>query len=65
MDKFEKMAFSVAEAAMRASVGRDKIYEAIRNRQLEARKSGRRTLITAEALHSYIAGLPPLDLPPR
>jgi excisionase family DNA binding protein len=65
MDNFEKMAFSVEEAAMRSSLGRDKIYEAIRNNELEARKSGRRTLITADALRSYLARLPRLDLPPR
>ena len=65
MDKLEKMAFSVEEAAMRAGVGRDKIYDAIRNKGLEARKWGRRTLITADALHSFLARLPPLDLPPR
>lgn len=65
MCKSEKMAFSIKEAAMRSGLGRDKIYEAIRNKQLEARKSGRRTLITADALRSYLARLPPLNLPPR
>ena len=65
MDKSEKMAFSVEEAAMLASLGRDKIYKAIRDNELEARKSGRRTLITADALRSFLARLPRLDLPPR
>ena len=49
-DKVEKMAFSVDEAAMRASLGRDRIYNAIRDGDLVARKFGRRTLITADAL---------------
>lgn len=65
MCKFKKMAFSIKEAAMCSGLGRDKIYEAIRNKELEARKSGRRTLITADALRSYLDRLPPLDLPPH
>jgi excisionase family DNA binding protein len=61
----EKMAFSVNEAAMRAGLGRDGIYGAIRNGQLEARKAGRRTLITADALRRYLDKLPALQLPPQ
>jgi excisionase family DNA binding protein len=59
-----RMALSVAEAAAEAGVARDKVYEAIREGQLVARKWGRRTLITYEALHRFINGLPPLQLPP-
>src|SRR5262249_43307890 len=45
-----RMAMSVAEAANEANIGRDGIYEAIWEGRLEARKWGRRTLITDEAL---------------
>lgn len=62
-DKIEKMAFSVDEAAMRAGLGRDRIYTAIRDGNLVARKFGRRTLITAEALQQFLDSLPPLRLP--
>ena len=61
-DKIEKMAFSVDEAAMRAGRGRDKLYAAIREGNLVARKFGRRTLITADALQRFLDGLPPLQL---
>jgi excisionase family DNA binding protein len=61
-DKIEKMAFSVDEAAMRAGLGRDKLYAAIREGNLVARKFGRRTLITADALQRFLDGLPPLQL---
>jgi excisionase family DNA binding protein len=44
--------------------GRDGIYEAIREGRLEARKFGRRTLITDEALERFLNSLPPLQLPP-
>jgi excisionase family DNA binding protein len=62
-DKIEKMAFSVDEAAMCAGLGRDKVYAAIRDGNLVARKFGRRTLITADALRRFLDGLPPLRLP--
>jgi excisionase family DNA binding protein len=58
------MAMSVAEAAVEARIGRDGIYDAIRDGRLEARKWGRRTLITYEALQRFLNGLPPLQLPP-
>ena len=60
----EKMAFSVDEAALRAGLGRDRIYGYIRDGRLQARKAGRRTLITADALRNFIDSLPPLKLPP-
>ena len=63
-DRIEKLAFSVDEAAMRAGLGRDKIYEAIRGGLLDARKAGRRTLVTAEALRRYLDGLPAVHLRP-
>jgi len=59
-----RMALSVAEAAVEAGVGRDQVYNAIRDGRLEARKWGRRTLITYVALQRFLNGLPPLRLPP-
>jgi excisionase family DNA binding protein len=59
-----RLAMSVAEAALEAGIGRDGIYQAIRERRLEARKHGRRTIITYEALQAFLSGLPPLQLPP-
>ena len=59
-----RMALSVAEAAVEAGVGRDQVYSAIREGRLEARKWGRRTLITYDALLRFLKGLPPLQLPP-
>lgn len=63
-DEIEKLAFSVEEAAFRIGMGRDGIYDAIRKKRLDARKAGRRTLITADALRRFVEGLPPLQLPP-
>jgi excisionase family DNA binding protein len=62
MSEMEKLAYSVDEAALRANIGRDSIYKAIRNRSLEAKKAGRRTIITAEALRRFLDELPLLQL---
>jgi len=59
-----KLALSVAEAAVEAGVGRDQVYGAIRNGNLVARKWGRRTIIRCVDLDSFLAALPPLQLPP-
>jgi excisionase family DNA binding protein len=57
----EKLAFSVDEAARRADTCRDKIYGAINAGQLRARKNGRRTLILATDLESYLRNLPVIE----
>ena len=58
-----KLGNSVEGAAQRLGVGRDKIYRLIRDQQLEARKIGKRTIITEEALLKCLAQLPTLKLP--
>jgi excisionase family DNA binding protein len=59
-----KLAYTVDEAAFRAGLGRDAIYDAVREGKLEAKKKGRRTLVTADALRRYLENLPALQLPP-
>ena len=63
-DNIEKMAYSIDETADQAGLCRDSIYQAIRDGKLEARKAGRRTLVTAEALRRYLDNLPTLEPPP-
>lgn len=58
-----KLAYSVEEAAFSANLGRDAIYQAIRDGRLEAKKEGRRTIITAVALQRFLHELPCLRLP--
>ena len=58
----DKLAHSVDELAVLAGCGRDKLYQAIREGQLRARKFGRRTLITAEDAHRFLDSLPRLEL---
>jgi excisionase family DNA binding protein len=58
----ERAAYSVAEAAAAAGVGRDQVYAAIRDGALEARKWGRRTIIPADSLTRFLSELPLLNL---
>ena len=58
------VAMNVRQAAAVAGVGHNSIYDAIRAGTLDARKLGRRTLITRDALERFIASLPRLELPP-
>lgn len=57
-----RAAFTIDETVVMTGVGRDLIYEAIKNGRLVARKLGRRTIIPADALENFIAHLPILEL---
>jgi excisionase family DNA binding protein len=56
--ELNREAVSIAEAAAMAGLGRTKIYEAISNGFLRARKCGKRTLILRDDLRSYLSNLP-------
>lgn len=49
---------SVEDARQQLNCGRTKFYELLKSGELEARKIGRRTLITDEALGRFITSLP-------
>lgn len=54
----DKLGYTIAEACNAAGFGRRFCYEAIADGRLDARKLGRRTIITADSLHRYIENLP-------
>jgi excisionase family DNA binding protein len=58
----EVLAHTIADAVKVSGIGRTSLYELIGAGKLEARKAGNRTLIPAESLRTYIAGLPPADI---
>jgi excisionase family DNA binding protein len=58
----DRIAYSVDEVAVRAGIGRDAVYDAIRERRLVARKWGRRTIITDSALRAFLDSLPECTL---
>jgi excisionase family DNA binding protein len=49
---------SIAEACAVAGVGRTKLYAAISDGHLRARKFGKRTLILRDDLREFLASLP-------
>jgi excisionase family DNA binding protein len=53
-----KRAMSVEQAAKAAGVGRTLLFEEIRKGRITARKVGRRTIITTEALDAWLKSLP-------
>jgi excisionase family DNA binding protein len=58
----QKLSYSIAECARHVGCGRDKVYEAIREKRLIARKFGRRTVILAEDFRTFLDSLPELRL---
>jgi excisionase family DNA binding protein len=49
---------SIAEACTVAGIGRTKIYQAITDGNLKARKCGKRTLVLRDDLRDFLAALP-------
>jgi excisionase family DNA binding protein len=52
---------SIPEACRVAGVGRTKVYEAIANKRLKARKLGKRTIILRSDLQQFLAALPEVE----
>jgi excisionase family DNA binding protein len=55
---FLRQGLSIAEACAMAGIGRTKIYQAIADGRLRARKCGKRTLILRDDLHAFLTALP-------
>ena len=58
MTVVEREALSISEACAVAGIGRTKIYQAITDGSLKARKCGKRTLILRDELRHFLASLP-------
>jgi excisionase family DNA binding protein len=54
----QKEALSISEVCAVVGVGRTKIYEAIANGGLKARKVGNRTLVLKDDLRQFLESLP-------
>ncbi len=53
-----KLAYSPKQASEATGLGRTAIFQALREGRLERRKVGRRTVIPADSLRAFLAGLP-------
>jgi excisionase family DNA binding protein len=62
----DRLALSINEACVLIGVGRDTLYDFIRERKLAARKiGGRRTIILRGELERFLRNLPPAALTAR
>jgi excisionase family DNA binding protein len=57
---FQRMGWSITDAARTANVGRSTVYEEIKAGRLVARKMGRRTIILDRDLQAWLSTLPTL-----
>jgi excisionase family DNA binding protein len=57
----QREGLSIAEACAVAGLGRTKIYEAISDGSLKARKCGKRTIILRADLQSFLSALPVVE----
>ena len=56
--ELRKEGLSISEACAFAGIGRTKLYQAITDGSLKARKCGKRTLILRDELRHFLASLP-------
>ena len=56
--KSVRLAYSITEACEVSSVGRTTLYAAIKRGDLQSRKVGRRTLVTAKELLAWLESRP-------
>lgn len=56
--EIQREGLSVSEACRVAGIGRTKIYEAISDGRLTARKLGKRTLVLRADLQAFLSNLP-------
>ena len=56
-----KLAYTIPEFCAASGIGRTRVYAAIAERKLRARKYGARTVILAEDGRKFLAGLPDLQ----
>jgi excisionase family DNA binding protein len=54
----QREALSISEVCATVGIGRTKVYEAIGNGDLKARKVGNRTLILKDELRQFLESLP-------
>lgn len=58
MDQSKPIAVTIPEAVKVTGLSRSRLYEALKDGTITARKAGRRTLIAYAELEAYLASLP-------
>ena len=57
-DEFQREGLSMVEASAVAGIGRTKLYQAIADGSLRARKYGKRRIILRDDLRTFLTSLP-------
>jgi hypothetical protein len=52
---------TVREATQISGLGRTELYDVIRKKKVQAKKSGSRTIVIVESLRDYVLSLPDFD----
>lgn len=55
-------AYSLSDAAQALGIKKTTLYHLLSEGALDARKIGGRTVVTAQSLHAFVAGLPRADI---
>jgi excisionase family DNA binding protein len=63
--ELQRESLSIVEASAVCGLGRTKIYQAINEGRLRARKYGKRTLILRDDLRRFLAALPSAECPQK
>jgi excisionase family DNA binding protein len=58
MDRVDRIAYPMTEAAHMVGVSRTRLFDAVRRRELTVRKAGRASLVTRDELLAWINSLP-------
>jgi excisionase family DNA binding protein len=62
MPDLPKPLYTLDEVASILDCKRTRLYELLTDKQIKAKKFGKRTLVTAESLHDFIANLPDAEI---
>jgi excisionase family DNA binding protein len=60
-ESVSREALSISEVCNATNLGRTKVYEAIAQGRLKARKYGKRTIILTDDLRAFLTALPPVS----
>ena len=58
IEELRREALSISEVCSACAIGRTKVYAAITEGRLKARKLGKRTLVLRDDLRDFLASLP-------
>lgn len=62
MTEFRPLVYSIPATGRMIGLGRTSVYNLIADGVLDARKAGGKTVVTADSIERYVAGLPRAEI---